>query len=94
MIWILWPAFFVAIPTVGVVFTVFDPVDMHLFGEGLELGRMGAYTLGFFFFWGVGACSSALTCVLQRSPYEINRCPLPQDDRPVGCPKRSEAGGC
>jgi hypothetical protein len=30
---------------------------------------------------------------LQRSPFEVNRCPLPATDRPEGCPKR-EAEGC
>ncbi|MCX7154451.1 MAG: hypothetical protein NT115_18595 [Proteobacteria bacterium] len=95
LIWVLWPAFFIAIPAVGLVFTLFDPEDMHLFGENMDLGRMGAYTLGFLFFWGLGACSSGLTCLLQRSPYEVNRCPIPKDDRPVGCPKRTETGqGC
>lgn len=94
LIWVLWPAFFIAIPAVGVVFTVFDPADMHLFGESLELGRMGAYTLGFFFFWTLGACASGMTCLLQRSAYEINRCPLPGAERPAGCPKRTEPGGC
>lgn len=94
LIWILWPSFFIAIPAVGLAFTLFDPADMHLFGESLELGRMGAYTLGFFFFWALGAGSSAMTCLLQRSPYELNRCPLPGDQRHAGCPKRSETGGC
>ncbi len=94
LMWILWPAFFVAIPAVGLVFTVFDPADMHLPGESLELGRMGAYTLGFFFFWALGSCSSGLTCLLQRSANEVNRFPLPGDDRPESRTKRSEAGGC
>jgi hypothetical protein len=94
LMWILWPSFVIAIPAVGLAFTVFDPADMHLFGESPELGRMGAYTLGFFFFWALGAGSSAMTCLLQRSPYEVNRCPLPGDARPAGCPKSPEAGGC
>jgi hypothetical protein len=92
-IWILWPGFLVAIPMVGIVFTLLDPADLHLFGEPLALSRMGAYTLGFFFFWAMGSACSALTCLLQRSPFEVNRCPLPATSRPEGCPKR-EAGGC
>jgi hypothetical protein len=28
---------------------------------------------------------------LQRSPVEVNRCPLNADDRPSGCPKRPDA---
>jgi len=90
LIWILWPGFLVAIPAVGVVFTLVDPADVH--GFGIE-GRMAAYTAGFVFFWALGCASSALTCLLQRSPFEVNRCPLPADGRPEGCPKRA-GGGC
>ena len=93
LIWVLWPAFFIAIPAVGVVFTVLDPADMQLFGESLELGRMGAYTLGFFFFWALGACASGMTCLLQHSPDEVNRSPLPGDSRPAGCPKSESGNG-
>ena len=63
--WILWPGFVMAIPAVGVVFTVIDPDD-------LGVGRMAAYTVGFFFFWMLGAASSALTDLLQRSARQLN----------------------
>ena len=63
---VLWPGFLLAIPAVGIVFTLFDPEDMHLLGKPLESGRLAAYTIGFLFFWAVGAASSALTCFLQR----------------------------
>jgi len=65
-IWVLWPGFVIAIPAVGIVFTLLDPADLHLFGEPLALSRLGAYTLGFLFFWALGSASSALTCFLQR----------------------------
>lgn len=65
LIWILWPGFVVAIPAVGIVFTLVDPADLHLFGAPLEASRIAAYTLGFFFFWALGAACSALTCMLQ-----------------------------
>ena len=93
LIWVLWPGFLIAIPTVGVVFTLLDPAEMHLFGEPLQLSRLGAYTIGFVFFWIMGSAASAVTCLLQRSPFEVNRCPLPAASRPPGCPKR-DAGGC
>lgn len=93
LMWILWPGFVVAIPTVGIVFTLIDPADLHLFGEPLALSRLGAYSLGFLFFWAMGSACSALTHLLQLSPFEVNRCPLPATSRPDGCPKR-EAGGC
>ena len=93
-IWILWPGFVMAIPAVGGVFTLVDPTDLHLFGAPLEASRLGAYTLGFLFFWLLGSACSALTCLLQRSPFEVNRCALPANGRPEGCPKREGAGGC
>lgn len=91
LMWVLWPAFVMAIPAVGIVFTLVDPADLHLFGQPLELTRQGAYTLGFLLFWALGSGCSAMTCMLQRSPFEVNRCPLTADTRPEGCPKRE---GC
>ena len=91
--WILWPAFLVACGMEVVFFTLFDPADLHLFGEPLEASRMAVYSVGFFVFWALGAASSFLTCFLQRSPWEVNRCPLPAGGRPEGCPKR-EGPGC
>ena len=94
LMWILWPGFVMAIPAVGIVFTVVDPADLHLFGAPLALSRLGAYTLGFLVFWAVASGASALTVLLQRSPFEVNRCPLPSTGRPEGCPKREEPGEC
>jgi len=89
-IWILWPGFALAIPAVGIVFTLLDPEELHAFGAPLEIGRIGAYTLGFLFLWALGACCSALTCLLQRSSFEVNQCPFVPSDRPLGCPVRGE----
>ena len=94
LMWILWPGFLMAIPAVGVVFTLVDPADLHLFGAPLAVSRLGAYSVGFLLFWALGPGCSALTVLLQRSPFEVNRCPLPAGGRPEGCPKREEAGGC
>lgn len=93
LMWVLWPGFIVAIPAVGIVFSVVDPLDLQWFGVPIEVSRLGAYTLGFVFFWAIGSGCSALTCLLQRSPFELNRCPLTPAERPEGCPKR-ESGGC
>jgi len=90
LMWILWPAFLVAAVADGIVFSLFDPREMHVFGEPVELSRIGVYSIGFFLFWAFGAASSALTCLLQRSPFEVNRCTLPQAERPPGCNKRGE----
>ena len=93
LMWVLWPGFIIAIPAVGVVFTLVDPEDLHFLGNPLEVSRLGAYTLGFLFFWLLGSACSALTSLLQRSPFEVNRCPLDPVERPVGCPKR-DGGDC
>ncbi len=61
--------------------------------QAVELGRTATYTIGFFLFWAFASASSALTCLLQRSPFEVNRCPLPQQERPAACPRNEERGG-
>ena len=95
LMWILWPAFLVAGIADGLIFSLFDPQDMHVFGEPVDLGRTAIYSIGFFLFWAFAAASSALTCLLQRSPFEVNRCSLPELERPEGCPRRGPpAGGC
>ena len=40
--WILWPAFVAAIPAVGIVFSLFDPADIHWPGGGDEPGRLAS----------------------------------------------------
>lgn len=89
---ILWPAFLIAGIADGLVFSVFDPQDMRLFGEPVDLGPRAIYSIGFFLFWAFASASSALTCLLQRSRDEINRCPLPESGRPEACPKRGGPG--
>ena len=91
LMWIAWPAFLVAGLLEMLVFAMVDPQDLHWFGQPLELSRQGIYTLAFFVFWGVTMLSSALTTLLAMSPFELNQCPLPAQDRPEGCPKQ---GGC
>jgi hypothetical protein len=73
------------------VFAVVDPQDLHWFGQTVEMSRQGVYTLAFFVFWIIASVSSALTTLLAMSPFELNRCPLPAEDRPDGCPKQ---GAC
>ena len=65
---IAWPAFLVAGVAEIVFFTLFDPFDLHFFGDRLELSRPAMYTMGFFGFWGLGIASSALTLFLERRP--------------------------
>lgn len=89
-IWVLWPSFIVGGVAEAVFFTLFDPMEMHLFGEPVAMGRLAIYSGGFFAFWFFAAASSVFTCFLQRSAEEINRCPLSPRQRPDGCPKRED----
>jgi len=65
IIWILWPSFLMAIPATGVYFSLFDPVDLTLFGILIPADRIAAYTIGFFAFWAIGAGSSTMTYLFQ-----------------------------
>ena len=69
---VLWPSFLVGGAAETVFFTLFDPMDLALFGEPVTLSRTAIYSIGFFLFWGVAAASSVLTLYLQRSEDEVN----------------------
>ena len=89
--WIAWPAFLVAGMMEVLVFACVDPEDLHWFGHPLVLSRQGVYTLSFFAFWALAMVSSGLTTLLSASPFEINRCPVPVDERPQDCARN---GNC
>ena len=73
LIQILWPSFVVAGVAEALFFTVFDPHDLHPFGEPIQASRTTLYSVGFLAFWLVAAISSALTIFFQRTAAEINR---------------------
>ena len=73
LMWVLWPSFLVAAAACAIFFTVFDPHDLHVFGQPVEASREVIYTVGFFVFWAMAIASSALTVFLERSPWEVNR---------------------
>jgi hypothetical protein len=66
LMWVAWPAFLVAGVAEIIFFSVVDPLDLHFFGNAIELSREAAYTLGFFGFWALGIASSALTIFLEH----------------------------
>jgi hypothetical protein len=72
LIFILWPSFIVAAIAEGVFFTLFDPMELSLFGIPIEASRTAVYSMGFFVFWAFAAASSALTCFFQRTSNELN----------------------
>lgn len=93
LMWIAWPAFLVAAVLEVIVFAFVDPQDLHWLGAPLELSRLGVYTLAFFFFWVMAVVSSALTTLLSMSPFEVNRCPVPQQERPEDCARQRPCRG-
>lgn len=87
LMWIAWPAFLMAGVLEMLIFVFVDPSDLHWFGEPIGLSRQGVYTIAFFLFWGVTMASSAITTLLSFSPFEVNRCPVPNGERPEDCRK-------
>ena len=87
--WVLWPAFLMAGAGTVLLFALIDPQDIHVHGAPLAWSREAIYSTGFFLLWGITTASSALTVFLSASPFEVNRCPLPEEGRPDGCPKQS-----
>jgi len=71
--WILWPSFLVAGAAETVFFTLFDPGDLSLFGQPLELSRTAVYSIGFFLFWGFAAASSGISLYLEHGSSEAKR---------------------
>jgi hypothetical protein len=94
LMWVAWPAFLVAAVLEMLVFAVIDPTDLHWGGGAVNLSREGIYTLAFFVFWGFTMLSSALTTLLSISPFEVNRCPVPVNQRPADCAKNCPSAGC
>jgi hypothetical protein len=67
---ILWPAFLSACAFELVVFALVDPADLHWGRDGVGLSRQAIYTLSFFVFWTMAACSGALTVAFLTKPPE------------------------
>ncbi len=69
----LWPAFVVAGVAEIAAFSLFDPVELHVFGAPLALSRQAVYTIGFLAFWAIGAISAALALVLRDRDAPVDR---------------------
>lgn len=61
---VLWPAFIGAAITVGLLFSVIDPLQIEWVHVQLEDSRPAAYTLGFLVFWVLFAISCGMTWYL------------------------------
>jgi len=64
---VVWPAFLTAGAAELVFFSIFDPFELHFFGQPLDWSREGIYALGFFGFWALGIASSALSLFLAQT---------------------------
>lgn len=61
---VLWPAFLLAIIAEGIVFSMVDPHELRFVSAHLQDSRVAAYTVSFFVFWALFACSSGVTYFL------------------------------
>ncbi|HEY0877765.1 MAG TPA: hypothetical protein VGE10_04875 [Zeimonas sp.] len=61
---VLWPAFLMAIIAEGIFFSMIDPRELHVVTAYLQDSRVAAYTVSFFAFWALFACSSGVTYFL------------------------------
>jgi len=93
LMWIVWPAFLAAAVLEMLLFALVDPTDLHWGGAPLNWSREAVYTVTFFVLWGFTTVSSGLTTLLSMSPFEVNRCPFPQDKRPVSCGRGTDCPG-
>lgn len=82
LMWIAWPAFLMAGVLEMVVFAFVDPQALQWFDQPVNLSREGVYTVMFFLFWATIMVSGALTTLLSSSPFESNRSPVPDTDKP------------
>ncbi|WP_103043609.1 hypothetical protein [Comamonas faecalis] len=89
LMWIVWPAFLMAAVLEMLVFAFVDPQMLQWFDQPVNLSREGVYTVAFFVFWLVIMGAGALTTLLSLSPFELNRCPVPDLQRPADCAKFS-----
>jgi hypothetical protein len=67
---VLWPSLLAACLASLLFFAAVDPLLLRDAGPQLfdGLSREGGYALGFFFFWFIAACASALSLYLARRP--------------------------
>jgi hypothetical protein len=63
---VLWPSFLVASLATVLFFVVFDPRELGELAGLPGLTPTGGYTIGFFFFWIMGALGCALTCYFRK----------------------------
>lgn len=63
---VLWPAFMAACVLETLVFSGFDPHDIHFFGLSVDADRDTVYSIAFFAFWAVTTLAGLLTWMLAQ----------------------------
>jgi hypothetical protein len=61
---ILWPSFLAAGVGLGIIFTLFDPMELTVMGDHIRVSRTTVYSLGFFILWAITTAASAMSCFL------------------------------
>jgi len=71
---VAWPSFLTGSVATMLFFAFIDPLVLQdATFPSWDLSRMTGYALGFFFFWGIAAVSSALSIFLTRSGTPLTR---------------------
>jgi hypothetical protein len=65
---VLWLSFLLAAAATGAFFSVIDPEELRDCVPFPEVGRRGAYTVGFFLFWLLTAASGLLAVAFTYPP--------------------------
>lgn len=65
---VLWLSFLLAAAATGLFFSVIDPEELRDCVPFPEVGRHGAYTVGFFLFWLLTAASGVLAVAFTYPP--------------------------
>ena len=68
---VLWPAFIGAAVTVGLVFSLIDPLQIDIVHELLNSSSELAYTVGFVMFWALYALTCSLTWYLATTDNRV-----------------------
>ena len=76
---VAWPAFLMAGLAELVFFSIFDPFELHFFGQPLDWSREAIYALGFFGFWGLGVAAATLALMLAGGESEAKHLPPDED---------------
>lgn len=71
---VIWPSFLTAAISSVLFFGLVDPVFLgHAMTPVIEMSRMTAYGVLFFFFWFIAALSSGISIYLRRTRSELAR---------------------